>query len=108
MPRWQGEDFSGKTLLLTPEQGFGDAILSSRFLPQVKARGGSVWLECKMPLRRLFSGLAGADRLLEPGEVETGFDLHCPTMSLPGLFGAPEAGLPAPPCLHVPDEARRR
>lgn len=108
VPRWQGETFSGKTLLLTPEQGFGDAILSSRFVPQVKARGGTVWLECKTPLRQLFSGMTGVDRLLEPGEAEAGFDLHCPTMSLPGLFDAPAAGLPPPPRLHVPAEAQRR
>ncbi len=107
-PRWRGEDFTGKTLLLTPEQGFGDAILSSRFVPQVKARGGAVWLECKAPLRRLFSGMAGVDRLVEPGGGEGGFDLQCPAMSLPGLFDAPSAGLPPPSRLHVPAAARRR
>ena len=36
-PRWQGEDPSGQKILITPEQGFGDAILMSRFLPELKA-----------------------------------------------------------------------
>lgn len=107
VPRWQGEDFAGRTLLLHPEQGFGDAILASRFIPQVKARGGAVRLECKAPLRRLFTDLEGVDELLEPGAAQTGFDLECPAMSLPGLLGAP-TDLPPPPRLHLPEQCRRR
>ena len=38
-PRWDGAHFGGKTLLVHCEQGFGDAVQFSRFLPQVKALG---------------------------------------------------------------------
>ena len=36
-PRWDGGDLDGKTILLHPEQGFGDMIQFVRFVPQVAA-----------------------------------------------------------------------
>jgi tetratricopeptide (TPR) repeat protein len=102
--RWQGEDFGGKTLLIHREQGLGDAMLAARFMPQVKERGGEVWLQCPGPVRRLFEGLPGVDRLLAPDERPTGVDLHCGLMSLPGLLGLTPDAIPAPACLR-PDPA---
>ena len=104
-PRWRGEAFAGKTLFIYPEQGFGDAILMARFLPAVKQRGGTVVLECKAPLRRLFTGLEGVDRLVAPGEAVTGIDYHCPIMSLPGTLELKNTAIPPPARLHVPGEA---
>ena len=103
---WQGEDLSGKTILLFPEQGFGDTILATRFIPLLKARGATVILECKPPLRRLFSGLDGVDRMIEPKSLMNGFDYHCSLMSLPGLLGADPQNLPPLPRLHIPQAAR--
>lgn len=108
-PQWQGEPFEGRTLLVHPEQGFGDAIIACRFLPQVKARGGTVVLECKPELlRRLLSELEGVDRIVPPGKPPEGVDLHCPVMSLAGLFDTTMDTLPPTPNLHIPEEARNR
>ena len=104
-PRWTGEPFRDQTLFVYPEQGFGDCIVASRFLPAVKRRGGTVILECQPELRRLFSRLEGVDRLVAPGEAVAA-DLHCPIMSLPGLVSAKPDTLPPPPRLHVPAETR--
>ena len=104
-PRWRGESFAGKTLFIYPEQGFGDAILMSRFLPAVKQRGGTVVLECKAPLRRLFTGLEGVDRFVAPGEAVAGIDFQCPIMSLPGALDLDPSVIPPPARLHVPGEA---
>jgi len=106
-PRWAGEPFDGRTLLVYPEQGFGDCIFASRFLPLVKQRGGTVVVECRSELRRLFSRLEGIDRLVAPGEMVAA-DFHSPMMSLPGIVDASPHTSPPPPRLHVPAEARER
>ncbi|WP_282605023.1 tetratricopeptide repeat protein [Pelagibius sp. Alg239-R121] len=114
VPRWQGEGFEGKTLLVFAEQGFGDSILTSRFIPLIKERAGEgaaagrVILECKAPLQDLFSDIEGIDRMVEPGESDDDYDLEVPIMSLPGIFGASDENLPPPPNLHIPDYARQK
>lgn len=114
VPRWQGEIFEGKRLLIFAEQGFGDSILTSRFIPLVKARAGEgagagqVILECKTPLQDLFSDIEGIDRMVEPGEAAGEYDLELPIMSLPGIFAATDEDLPPPPGLHIPDYARQK
>ncbi len=107
-PRWDGQPFEDRSLLLHPEQGFGDTILASRFIPQAKALGGTVLLECKPELRRLFLDLEGVDLLVDYGETREGFDLHCPLLSVLGLLGIRDDNLPPPPRLHIPAESRRR
>jgi len=105
-PPWRGEDPQGKTILVFPEQGFGDAIMASRFVPLIAARGATVWLECKPPLWRLFEGLEGVTRRVKPGEVKQGIDYHGSIMDLPAIFSADPSNLPPPPRLTVPEESR--
>ena len=95
-PRWHGEDIKGKTLLVYEEQGFGDTILCSRYIPLLQARGAKVVLECKAPLHKLFSAIPGVVRFAEPGQVADGFDYHVPMMSLPGIFGTDLSSIPPP------------
>ena len=94
-PQWQGEDIAGRTILLHAEQGLGDAIQFCRYAPRVAARGARVVLEAPRPLLRLLSGLAGVDRLVATGDSPPAFDLHCPLMSLPGVFGTTLETIPA-------------
>lgn len=107
-PRWDGQAFSGQCLLVHDEQGLGDAIQFARYLPQVKALGGTVILECNPALRTLFTGISGADELVtrsdQPFPADR-FDLHVPLMSLPGLFGATPENIPAP--LTLPADPTR-
>ena len=100
-PRWHGEDIKGKTLLVYEEQGFGDTILCSRYIPLIQARGGSVILECKQPLHMLFSDIPGVKGIAGPRQVTEGFDYHVPMMSLPGIFGTDLSSIPPPPPLHA-------
>ena len=105
-PLWRGEPVAGKRVLVLPEQGHGDAILMARFLPRLKAMGAHVWLAVKSPLRRLFAGLEGVDRLLTA--VPRDADVYIANTALPHLVGMPEDGPPPPPRLSVPEEARAR
>jgi tetratricopeptide (TPR) repeat protein len=85
VPCWQGERFTGKTLLVHSEQGFGDTIQFARFLPAVKARGGHVIFEVHSALVRLFEQFPGADgvrAIPEHGPPQSNFDMYIPLMSL--------------------------
>lgn len=103
-PLWQGEDLTGKTLLLHAEQGYGDTILAARYVPLLKERGATVILQCKPELHRLFAKL-GADQLLSPDEQPPRCDYHCPMMSLMGRFDTTVDTIPLPATLHIPKEA---
>ncbi|HXV23319.1 MAG TPA: tetratricopeptide repeat protein [Alphaproteobacteria bacterium] len=100
MPAWEGEDLDGKRILLWAEQGFGDTIAASRFVPLVKSQGATVFLECPLPLARLFGRLPGVDRLIEAPARLPAADFHAPLMELPRLFAAYPSTVPPAPDLH--------
>lgn len=106
-PLWDGRPVSG-TVILWPEQGFGDAILSVRFLPALRARVGRFVLGAKPELMRLFSGLPGADAVVQLGSQQPKHEAHAPLMNLPGMIMRTPADLPPPARLNVPAEARAR
>jgi Flp pilus assembly protein TadD len=103
VPRWSGEDLTGKTILVHEEQGFGDTILCTRYLPLVAARGGRLIFECKKPLHRLFSKIPGVAKISEPFKSDESFDYHVPMMSLPGIFGTDLSNIPPVAPMFVPD-----
>lgn len=94
--RWRGEDLKDKTLLVYEEQGFGDSILCSRYLPLIAEHGAKVILEIRKPLHNLFLSLPGIIQIAEPGQIKSGFDYHIPIMSLPGIFGTDLSNIPPP------------
>ena len=107
--RWTGQPLAGKSILLYPEQGFGDTILAARFIPQLAALNpDQIIMECKPPLQRLFSEIAGIDRFIEPKSQLSGFDYHCSMMELLVRFEAGVEPLPPPTKLHVPAETRSK
>jgi len=93
-PRWDGGDLQGKTILLHAEQGFGDMIQFARFIPRVVSRGGRVILECPVETSRLFRDFPGVSDLAERDKPLPDFDVHCPLMSLAGVFGVTEQTIP--------------
>lgn len=95
-PLWRGEAMAGRTLLLYAEQGHGDGIQFSRYIPLAAARSGArVVVECPAPLVRLFRRLPGVDAVY-PLEQAPAFDAVAPLMSLPGLFGTTPDTVPPP------------
>ncbi len=105
-PRWNGETFAGRTLLVHAEQGFGDTLHFVRCLPLVKARGGRVVLECQAALLPLLENCPGADCAvtIDSENDLPAHDLQVPMLSLPALCGTTDLGLvPASvPYLAVP------
>jgi tetratricopeptide (TPR) repeat protein len=97
-PRWDGTVFKGKKVLVHCEQGLGDAIQFARYLPMVKARGGTVIFETPKPLMNIFRHFPGVDQLLEISSSEkpaVDFDFYVPLMSLPGIFQTTLDSIPA-------------
>ena len=86
-PRWQGEDLGGKTLLVTTEQGLGDAIQFVRYASTVAMRGARVIMQAPVPLRRLLASAAGIGSTIAVGEAVPACDCSIPLLSIPGVIG---------------------
>jgi tetratricopeptide (TPR) repeat protein len=93
-PQWDGCPLEGRTLLLHTEQGLGDAIQFIRYVPLVAQRGGITIIECQAELQRLFQTVAGRCEVVARSQPLPAFDLHCPLLSLPGVFGTNLANIP--------------
>ncbi len=96
-PRWAGpaDKATGRRLLLHGEQGYGDDIMALRWLPLLLALGVRPLLHLPRPLLRL-ARLSFPDvECLDERDPAPAHDAHAPLLSLPGLFAAEEATLPA-------------
>lgn len=94
-PRWRGDTGAGRTLLVHAEQGLGDTIQFCRYLRLVAARGWRVIFQVQPQLQRLVTGLAGVDLVVTQGQALPPFDVHCPLLSLPGIFDTRVNTIPA-------------
>lgn len=93
-PAWDGSPLAGRTILLHAEQGFGDTLQFIRYLPLVQQRGGKVILQCQPELLRLFQMTADRIPMVARGQPLPAFDVHCPLLSLPRLFGTEVTTIP--------------
>ncbi|MFZ3309671.1 MAG: tetratricopeptide repeat protein [Xanthobacteraceae bacterium] len=95
-PIWRGDqDLNGKTILLSAEQGMGDAIQFVRYAPLVAARGAKVLVGVHRPLVAVLSCVPGVSQVIADGESLPDFDLYCPLLSLPLAFGTELATIPS-------------
>jgi len=100
-PRWTGNDLTARTILLHWEQGLGDTLQFARFIPEVKRRGGTVWVLCQAPLVRLIARVEGVDRVFEGRSPPPDFDVHAPLLSVPAIVGSGRQTLPRAPYLSA-------
>ena len=101
---WLGaEEIAGKTILLHAEQGLGDTIQFSRYVPLVAARAGRVIVEAPASLIGLMRTLPAAFDIVAKGDELPVFDLHSPLLSLPLALGTRLETIPsAIPYLQAP------
>jgi hypothetical protein len=95
LPRWNGEDPAGRTLLVQGEQGQGDALHFVRYVPLLAQRGARVVLVAPASLRRLFARVPSVAQIVAPGEPLPPIDAWVPSMSLPLAFGTTRSTIPA-------------
>jgi len=106
--QWQGEPLAGRSILVWPEQGFGDQIQFVRFVPELARRGAEVTLVAPRELSALFTGLG-----VQVIERSDGMALAEPNywtwlQSIPGRLGVTIEDLPGPPYLAAPADRRER
>lgn len=101
--QWKGESLENKSLLVWPEQGFGDEIQFVRYLPLLKARGlKQLTLVCKQPLATLFEAQGLADKVVSISvqdwvpDVSKQYDYWCYLLSLPLHFKTTIDSIPVP------------
>jgi hypothetical protein len=106
--QWTGESVAGKSLLIWPEQGFGDQIQFARFAPLLQQMGADVTLVCPPPLVALFQTLGV--RIVEQSDETTlaAPDYWTLPLSIPHRLGMSLEDVPAAPYLRAPDDARGR
>jgi tetratricopeptide (TPR) repeat protein len=98
---WDGKSLNDKAILVHTEQGFGDTIQFVRYLPMVKAHGGSVIIECQQSLYRLLRNCNGIDEIIEKTSAKTLSVqpyVHTHLLDLPGIFDTTLKSIP----LHIP------
>ena len=95
-PQWRGEPLDGRRILLHAEQGLGDTLQFCRYARLVAARRpAGLVLEVPPPLVGVLTdSFADLDIEIVPmasdfpgSEGLPRFDVHCPLMSLPLVFG---------------------
>lgn len=109
-PRWDGSPLRGRTLLVLDEHGLGDSLLSARYFPVLADLGGTVVLETRKPLKRLWRrSFGGRDRVrivlgertAQPYVVpDAAFDCWTTQPLLPLYLERTVPEPPPPPYLH--------
>src|SRR6516225_10093200 len=95
LPRWHGsEPLEHRSILVHAEQGLGDALQFSRYLPLLESRAGHVFFEVPATLGILMRSLPMRGTLIVAGEPLPEADYHCPLLSLPLAFGTEAQTIP--------------
>ena len=108
-PVWNGEDISGKRLLIHPEQGYGDTIMACRFIKLLEGRGAKIIFAVPRALKELIKTLDTSAEVIAAGDPVKKVDFHVPLMSLPHLTAGQWEAIPAEPhYLEVPQGAQMK
>jgi hypothetical protein len=84
---------------LHPEQGLGDVIQFSRYVPLVAQRGARVILALPEQLHALFADFREIATFVDAHSAALEADFHCPLMSLPLAFDTREEDISGAPYL---------
>jgi hypothetical protein len=102
-PLWLGqaefggiEGLAGKTILVHSEQGVGDTIQFSRYLPLLAEHGARVVFELPAALFGALRGVTGVSDFVVKGQTLPAADFHCPLLSLPLAFKTTLESIPSP------------
>jgi hypothetical protein len=87
LPAWRGESLAGKTILLYPEQGYGDEIMAMRFADQRLLGAKKVILQARGPMAQLAEYLPRCDEVVSMHDVPSDAECSAPSFDVPMLLG---------------------
>jgi tetratricopeptide (TPR) repeat protein len=93
-PRWRGEPLEGKILLVHAEQGLGDTLQFTRYVPLLESKGARVIFEVQPALEKLLRSAPIRGEILAVGAPLPRFDLRTPLLSLPWHLGTELDSIP--------------
>jgi tetratricopeptide (TPR) repeat protein len=95
VPTWQGEELSGRHLLVFSEQGLGDAIQFVRYLPLLAERKCKITFLAPANLARLLRPSIQPVEIIDALGTAEGIDFQIALMSLPHRFNTELASIPS-------------
>lgn len=113
-PHWRGEPIADRRIVIYKEQGIGDTLQFSRYLPAVASRAGQLLFVCDAALERLMRFNFGHLAEILPDTrlvTATEYDVQCPLASLTLALrdAAGKVPLPAAPSyFSAPPSLRRQ
>lgn len=102
-PKWTtDQDLIGKSILIHAEQGMGDVIQFSRYLPKVVSCGPSkIYLILHTGLKGIFGESFPQMEILRYGDPLPAVDFQLPMMSLPLTFNTMPDTIPTPTAFTI-------
>jgi hypothetical protein len=104
IPLWRGQRLDG-ALLLYNDDGYGDALMVSRYVPLVAERTGSVVLLAQPELRRLFAASLPPKVDVVTASATITAVAQCPILALPFVFATTRATVPPLAPVSTPSTA---
>jgi ADP-heptose:LPS heptosyltransferase len=104
-PQWDGAP--GRKVVLICDQGFGDTIQFSRYIPQVLARCPEAVIAASREMQPIVRQLSGQAAMTHRWQALAAFDCYCPLSSLPMIFGADAGNIPLAQGYLKPDPEKQ-
>jgi hypothetical protein len=106
LPEWHGQDVTGKRVLVHHEQGFGDTIMTSRFVRDLVQKGAKVTFAVPPTLIDLFDCQDWGIEVCNIADLDQSraqdFDYHTPLYSMMRWLGVNVEDISSAPYLAVP------
>ncbi len=106
-PQWDGQPFTDKTLLLIADQGFGDVIQFSRYIPWVAERCPNIAMACSAEVAPLLRQIHANMQIFQRWELVPPYAAFSSLSGLPRLHGTRLENVPAPVPYLRSDPTRR-
>ncbi len=107
VPQWEGQPLGEGRLMLIADQGFGDGIQFSRYIPWAAERCGEVVVACSRELQPLIGQIPGIARMFDRWEDAPASAAYLPLSGLPRLHGTRLDTIPADRVPYLKPEPAR-